>query len=51
MTFEHLADIRRKITDLEKLAQILEDMASPCEGGAVPECPIVDALLEGAHAG
>lgn len=46
MTLEHLADVRRKIADLQKLAAILEDMAAQCDGGAVPECPIVDALLE-----
>ena len=46
MTLEHLSDIRRKIADLEKLAQILEDMAAQCDGGAVPECPIIDTLLE-----
>jgi MerR family mercuric resistance operon transcriptional regulator len=27
MTLEHLADVRRKIADLERLARILEDMA------------------------
>ena len=46
MTLEHLADVRRKIADLQKLAVILTDMAAQCDGGAVPECPIVDALLE-----
>jgi MerR family transcriptional regulator, mercuric resistance operon regulatory protein len=46
MTLEHLADVRRKIADLRKLAQILKDMAAQCDGGAVPECPIVDALLQ-----
>ncbi|MGH6898021.1 MAG: MerR family transcriptional regulator [Geminicoccaceae bacterium] len=46
MTLEHLADMRRKIADLEKLAQILEDMVAQCAGGAVPECPVVDALLD-----
>jgi MerR family mercuric resistance operon transcriptional regulator len=48
MTLEHLADVRRKIADLQKLAAILEDMAAQCDGGAVPECPIIDALLESA---
>jgi MerR family mercuric resistance operon transcriptional regulator len=48
MTLEHLADVRRKIADLQKLAGILEDMAAQCDGGAVPECPIIDALLESA---
>ena len=47
MTLEHLADVRRKIADLQKLALILDDMAAQCDGGAVPECPIIDALLEG----
>jgi MerR family mercuric resistance operon transcriptional regulator len=46
MTVEHSADVRRKIADLEKLAQVLDDMAAQCEGGAVPECPIVDALFQ-----
>jgi MerR family transcriptional regulator, mercuric resistance operon regulatory protein len=45
MTLEHLADVRRKIADLEKLGQTLEDMTAQCEGGALPECPIVDALI------
>ncbi len=46
MTLEHLADVRRKIADLQKLAAMLEDMAAQCDGGAVPECPIVDALFQ-----
>ncbi len=46
MTFEHLADVRRKIADLEQLAHILEDMAAQCDGGAVPECSVVDALFQ-----
>jgi MerR family mercuric resistance operon transcriptional regulator len=46
MTLEHLADVRRKIADLRKLAQILKDMAAQCDGGVVPECPIINALLE-----
>jgi MerR family mercuric resistance operon transcriptional regulator len=44
MTLEHLADVRRKIADLQKLVKVLEDMAAQCEGGLVPECPVVDAL-------
>ena len=48
MTLDHLADVRRKIADLEKIARTLEDMAAQCDGGAVPACPIVDALLESA---
>jgi MerR family transcriptional regulator, mercuric resistance operon regulatory protein len=46
MTVEHLADVRRKIADLERLARILQDMAAQCDGGAVPECPIIDDLYQ-----
>jgi MerR family transcriptional regulator, mercuric resistance operon regulatory protein len=46
LTLGHLTDVRRKIADLERLAGILEEMAAQCDGGAVPECPIVDALLD-----
>lgn len=47
MTLEHLADVRRKIADLEQLARILDDMAAQCEGGAVPVCPVIEALSQG----
>jgi MerR family mercuric resistance operon transcriptional regulator len=46
MTLEHLADVQSKIADLQKLALILGDLAAQCDGGAVPECPIIDTLLE-----
>jgi len=46
MTLEHLASVRRKIAGLQKLGAILDDMAAECDGGAVPECPIIDALME-----
>lgn len=46
MTLEHLAEVRRKIADLQRLARTLQDMAAQCDGGALPECPIVDALME-----
>jgi MerR family mercuric resistance operon transcriptional regulator len=48
ITLQHLAEVRRKIADLDRLARTLENMAAHCDGGAVPECPIVDALLEDA---
>ncbi|HEX6142325.1 MAG TPA: helix-turn-helix domain-containing protein [Geminicoccaceae bacterium] len=51
MTLEHLASVRRKIAALQKLGAILDDMAAECDGGAVPECPIIDALMERTPAG
>ena len=46
MTLNHAADIRRKITDLRKVGKVLMDMASQCEGGVVPDCPVIDALFQ-----
>jgi MerR family mercuric resistance operon transcriptional regulator len=46
MTFQHLNDVRRKVADLQRLALTLEDIAAQCDGEAVPECPIVEALFQ-----
>ena len=46
ITVHHLDNIRRKIVDLKKLEKILAQISSQCEGGVVPECPILDALFE-----
>jgi MerR family mercuric resistance operon transcriptional regulator len=46
MTLHHLDDTRRKIADLQRLALTLEDIAAQCEGDAVPECPIIEALFQ-----
>ena len=41
-----VAEYRKLVGDLEKLAQVLDYMAAQCDGGALPECPIIDTLLE-----
>lgn len=46
LTLEHAGDIRRRIDDLRRLERILTEIASKCRGDAVPECPIIDALLD-----
>ena len=46
MTVEHMSEVTRKIADLQKLQQALEDIAGRCRAGAVPECPIIEALYE-----
>jgi MerR family mercuric resistance operon transcriptional regulator len=46
---EHLGDIKKKIFDLKRLQKTLADISSQCEGGMVPECPIIDALFEEKH--
>ena len=40
----HLADIRAKIADLKRMAQVLTRTAAQCSGDMVPECPIIEAL-------
>lgn len=44
MTMDHAKSIRRKIADLRRMEKTLLDISSRCEGGALPECPIIDAL-------
>lgn len=43
-TLTHLDDVSKKVRDLQKMQQTLKSMASKCDGGSVPECPIIDAL-------
>jgi len=44
MTVRHLSTVRDKIKDLRKLEKALANMVSGCEGGDIPDCPIVDIL-------
>lgn len=44
LTVSHLGSVRRKIADLQRLERTLDRISSECSGGAVPECPIIDAL-------
>ena len=44
MTMAHVADIRGKIADLRRMERVLTDMAARCEGGDIPDCPVLDAL-------
>ncbi len=42
----HLDDVRQKIADLRRMERALAETASRCRGGAVPDCPIIDALSD-----
>lgn len=44
MAVNHMASVKRKITDLNKMKRVLTDMVNQCDGGQVPDCPIIDAL-------
>jgi len=43
-TIVHLEEVAQKIRDLQKMQRTLKTMAAKCDGGLVPECPIVDSL-------
>ena len=45
-TLDHLAEIRRKIADLRRLARVMADTSARCTGDRVPECPIIDTLFD-----
>ena len=44
MTEKQLLTVKNKIKDLRKLEKALARMVSGCEGGDIPDCPIVDIL-------
>ena len=44
LTLDHVVEVRRKVADLRRMARVLKEMAARCEGGTVPDCPIIDAL-------
>ena len=46
ISIEHANEIRRKIKDLRRLERTMSGMIKECDGGAVPECPVIDALFE-----
>ncbi|MEC4673866.1 MAG: helix-turn-helix domain-containing protein [Nitrospirota bacterium] len=46
VTDRHLEDVRKKISDLRKLQKTLSNISSQCDGGLVPDCPIIDVLFE-----
>jgi len=46
LTLGHLDEVRQKIADLQRLEQTLEQVALHCDGGTVPECPVIDSLFE-----
>jgi MerR family mercuric resistance operon transcriptional regulator len=45
ITVDHLADTKRKITDLRRLEKALGSMAAECSRGDIPDCPIIETLF------
>ena len=46
LTLNHLEITRQKIRDLQKIETVLVDMASQCDGGLIPDCPVIDVLFK-----
>lgn len=42
----HLQDVQEKIADLQRIAKALGETVAQCSGTDVPECPVLDALLD-----
>ncbi len=40
----HIEDIARKIDDLQRMMETLQDLSRQCSGEDVPECPIIRSL-------
>ena len=44
LALEHVGSLRRKIGELEAMADTLEDLATNCSGDHRPDCPILNDL-------
>jgi len=40
----HLADVRAKIADLQRIEGVLAETLAQCSGDAAPDCPILEVL-------
>lgn len=41
----HLAEVRARLRDLAALDGVLAEMVERCQGGTLPECPVIEALF------
>jgi len=44
ITVEHLGAVKEKIRELQQMQKRLKELAEMCGKGALPDCPIIDAL-------
>jgi MerR family copper efflux transcriptional regulator len=47
LTKQHIADLDRRITEMQAMRRALETLAAKCHGDHRPECPILDDLSLG----
>ena len=45
VALDHLAQVRAKIADLQRMEETLAATIGRCDGSEAPDCPIIDALL------
>ncbi|MBL4871448.1 MAG: helix-turn-helix domain-containing protein [Robiginitomaculum sp.] len=45
LTLRHQREIRKKITDLNRLDKTLGEMEKLCSGKQVPDCPVIDSIF------
>ncbi len=43
-TERHLADVRARIEDLQRIEFVLAETAGRCSGDDVPDCPVLDTI-------
>jgi hypothetical protein len=46
---EHLAEVKRKLADLDTLRRELESVIGQCRHGTIAECRIIEALAPVTH--
>ncbi len=45
MAHRHLDAVRTRLADLRAMEAVLKETVARCAGGAVPDCPIIEALF------
>lgn len=43
-TVRHLADVRARIADLQRIESVLAETANRCSGTDIPDCPVLDTI-------
>jgi MerR family transcriptional regulator, copper efflux regulator len=51
LTLSHIAELDRKIALMGEMRQTLASLAEACDGDHRPDCPIIEGLSGGRHAG
>lgn len=42
---EHIADVREKLKELQRMQKALERLKSKCQDGTLNDCPVIDELM------